>query len=141
MTTHELLSEVTRLGVVLAVAAERLHVEAPRGVVTPALRETLRARKRELLPVLWRLDAMRRHGVDLTPRREHPDRPPVAVARLEPCGGPGRCFSCGDALECATAYGRCTPCDVAADVFYSRAPSAEGMNANRKGTRVEPCGI
>jgi hypothetical protein len=80
-----------------------LRIIAPRAVLTPALRETLSARP-ELLPVVSRLEGMRATA----------GRLPIPCARLEPCGGSGRCFSCGDHLDHLQAHGRCVPCAVAA---------------------------
>ncbi len=109
MTNRELLTTCHDAGIVLAASGDRLHVEAPAGALTAELRLALSARKADLLPVLDRLEAMRATR----------GQAPVAVARPEAQGGPGRCFSCGDALEVATAYGRCAPCDIAADIFYA----------------------
>jgi hypothetical protein len=119
MTLAEVLAATHDAGIVLEARGETLHVEAPRGAVTPELRTALTAHKRTLLDVVWRLDAMRRHGFDGTPDRAHPERPPVAVARWPGCGGPGSCLSCDAPLEHPEAYGRCSPCDVAADLFYA----------------------
>ena len=52
MTAHELIAEVTKLGIVLEARGGRLHVEAPAGVVTPELRETLSRHKVALLALL-----------------------------------------------------------------------------------------
>jgi hypothetical protein len=96
-------------------AARRVLEYQPEGQTTD-LREALQIRKPEALAVVSRLEAMRRHGVDWTgadPRR------PVARARLDACGGPGFCFSCGDALEHPDGYGRCPACDLATDLFYA----------------------
>jgi hypothetical protein len=114
-----LLTETERLGVRLEARAGRLRVIAPAGVVTPSLRRALADRKPELLLVLgfrirWRLEAMRRLAVE-APR-------PFAYARIGARGGPGWCFSCGDALDHPQGYGRCTPCDVASETFYSSQP-------------------
>jgi len=117
MTLQALLVESARLGVRLEVHNANLRYEAPAGVVTPAFKAALSTAKPELIEVLWRLDEMRRLA------REAPR--PLVYAREAARGGPGRCFSCGDALEHPDAYGRCVPCDVASDVFYSSQPSGE----------------
>ena len=117
MTVVEVLTAAHQAGIVLEARGDRLHIEAPAGVLTPVLLDVLQTRKPDLLSVLWRLEAM----------RETAGKAPVLLARLQACGGPGRCFSCGDALEVATAYGRCGPCDVAADAYYAALPSGEAV--------------
>ncbi len=112
MTTTELLTETRRAGIVVRSEGGCLQVDAPIGVLTPPLRRELAVRKAELLDVLWRLEAM----------RATVGRRPLAVARLEARGGPGSCFSCGDALDHPEGYGRCFTCDIAADVFYAEQP-------------------
>ena len=112
MTVAEILTATAQLEVVLAARGETLHVEAPAGRLTPELRAALTTRKAELVAVLWRLEAMRATA----------GQRPLAFARLETQGGPGRCFSCGDPLEHPRGYGRCAPCDVAAGLFYSEQP-------------------
>lgn len=70
MTTHELLAELKRSGVVVSLAGDRLRVEAPTGTVTEDLRRLLVEHKPELMAVLaeeedWRaeaLEAERRFG-------------------------------------------------------------------------------
>ena len=113
MTVTELVLTCRGAGIALRAAGDALDVDAPAHALTPDLRAELAARKPELLEVLWRLDAMRRLAIQ-APR-------PVVYARPEAQGGPGYCFSCGDELAHPTAYGRCTPCDVAKDVFYATA--------------------
>jgi len=49
MTLEALLSETARLGIRLEARGDRLHVEAPAGVVTPTLREALVKQKPALL--------------------------------------------------------------------------------------------
>ena len=122
MTNRELLTTCHDAGIVLAASGDRLHVEAPAGTLTAELRMALVARKADLLPVLSRLKAM----------RATTGQAPVAVARPTARGGPGRCFSCGDALEVATAYGRCAPCDVAADIYYTTSHGDQGEARVRK---------
>jgi hypothetical protein len=109
MTVQEILTESAERGIRLVGCGDRLRYEAPPGAMTPTFRDRLEAQKPALLAVLWRLEAMRASVGKL----------PVVVARLEATGGPGRCFSCGESLEHPDGYGRCVPCDVAADVFYS----------------------
>jgi hypothetical protein len=79
----------------------------PLASLTPELRAVLAANR----AVLWRLLEMRRLAVE-APRA-------VPYVRESACGGPGQCFSCGDPLERADAYGRCGPCDAALELFYT----------------------
>jgi pyochelin synthetase len=50
--TEDLLSDLTARGVRLQVNGDRLRVEAPTGVLTPEVRETLTEHKAELLQLL-----------------------------------------------------------------------------------------
>jgi len=52
MSAHGLLTELRARGVALSTADGRLHVEAPRGIVTPQLRAALTMHKAELLRLL-----------------------------------------------------------------------------------------
>ncbi len=52
MTATEILSYVKSAGILLAARGDRLHVEAPAGAVTPALREALARHKAALLALL-----------------------------------------------------------------------------------------
>ena len=111
MTIRELLAETARLGIRVEARNDRLRCEGPKGAMTAELRAAMRQHKSDLLTVILRLDGMRRLAV-AAPRA-------VVYASELARGGPGRCFSCGDLLEHPDACGRCTPCDVAADVFYA----------------------
>ena len=66
MTAESLLTELRSRGAKLAVAGDRLHIEAPRGTVSPELLVELRAHKAELLRLLtWppeSFEAERKHG-------------------------------------------------------------------------------
>lgn len=108
-----LLHRLLAAGFEVAVADNRLRVR-PANRITPALRDELTARKPELLAVLSRLQGMRATVGHV----------PIPCAVLEAVGGPGRCFSCGDPLDHPQAYGRCTSCAVAAEVFYREIPDA-----------------
>lgn len=112
MTVAEIMTTCRQVGIRLAPRGDALRVTAQTGTLTPELCDILKARKLELLPVLVRLDGMRRTV----------GKVPVPCARLDPCGGPGRCFSCGDALSHPEAYGRCVPCDIASELFYRECP-------------------
>lgn len=125
MTTAALVSELEARGVELVIAsggaALRLRGPGPAlAALPPELRAELRAQKPLLLSVLRKLEGMRAAAA-LPPNQA----PPVAVADLTAQGGPGLCFSCGDALAHRAAYGRCEPCDLAAEIFYSSQPGEE----------------
>jgi TubC N-terminal docking domain len=124
MTAVELLTTAHAAGIVLRVHGDRVRVEAPAGSLTPELRHALKAGKAELLSVLTRLAGM----------RSTVGRVPVACAVADPVGGPGRCFSCGDPLPHAHAYGRCAPCDIACDLFYRECPDAASRWPTPDGT-------
>ena len=108
-----LLHRLLAAGFELAVTDDRLRVR-PADRITPALRDELTARKKELLAVLSRLQGMRATVGQVS----------IPCAVLAAVGGPGRCFSCGDPLDHPQAYGRCTPCAVAAELFYREMPDA-----------------
>ena len=114
MTVSEVLTTAEAAGIRLEARGPKLHVEAPAGSLTPALRAALSALKPDLLAVLDRVQSMRQLAV-VAPR-------PLPYARAWAKGGPGRCFSCGDPLGHPEAYGRCEPCDVALEVFYATWP-------------------
>ena len=100
------------IGIVLESDGDHLIVDAPVGTLTDTVRTAIAKEKTALLPIVWRLSEMRRLAV------ESPQHP-VVCARIDAVGGPGRCFSCGDLLSHPQAYGRCGPCDVASDLYYS----------------------
>ncbi len=52
MTAGDLLADLLREGVTLSAVGGRLHVEAPRGVLTPGFRAALAGHKAELLRIL-----------------------------------------------------------------------------------------
>lgn len=128
-TPVEVLAECARRGILLTPTPEgRLRYEDPAGALTPELLAALSRHKPVLLQILWRLNAMRAHGVDRTDRR--PDRPPLPVAVWpRPPVGPGHCFSCGDPLEHPAAYGRCDACALAAEVFWATRAVPPGHRA------------
>jgi len=108
-----LLHRLLAAGVELAVADDRLCAR-PADRITPALRDELTLRKPELLAVLSRLQGMRATVGQV----------PFPCAVLAAVGGPGRCCSCGDGLGHPHAYGRCTPCSIASELFYREVPDA-----------------
>ena len=57
MNALELLAELDRLGVAVALAGDKIRLGAPAGVVPPDLLETLRRHKPELVAMLKRKDA------------------------------------------------------------------------------------
>jgi len=114
VTATELLRTCRADGILLAAEGDSLAVDALGGALTPELRRELTARKPDVLAVLVRLDGMRRTVGQV----------PVPCAVLEAVGGPGRCFSCGDALSHSQSYGRCGPCGIACELFYRECPDA-----------------
>jgi TubC N-terminal docking domain len=110
VTVPDLLVTCQQAGIVLAADVDQLDVDAPDGRLTLDLQAALVAHKPELLAVLWRVQAMRRLAVE-APRA-------LVYARISAHGGPGACFSCGDPLDRPEAYGRCAPCEDAAEHFY-----------------------
>jgi tubulysin polyketide synthase-like protein len=52
MNAAELLAALRSQGVNLSVAGDRLHVDAPAGVISPALRNTLREQKAGLIALI-----------------------------------------------------------------------------------------
>lgn len=109
MTLQELIAETSKAGIVLVPMGDRLRVKAPAGALTPELRAELTANKPALLDVLLRLDGMRANERHV----------PVPCVVREAVGGPGACFSCGEPLDYLHAYGRCAPCSIAAELFWS----------------------
>ncbi len=116
MTADKLLTTCRQAGIILAAAGDNLDVDAPKGAITQEIRAALLAQKPELLAVLSRLQCMRATVGQV----------PIPCAVLAAVGGPGRCFSCGDGLGHPHAYGRCTPCSIAAELFYREVPDAAG---------------
>ena len=108
MAVRDLLAELRRRGIELAVAGERLRYR-PKDAVTPELRAAMVGCKADLLQLLadddhqvrWRADAMR-------PQVPPTGSIPILVARqVQPAVG--SCLSCGDPLEPGQG-GRCEPC-------------------------------
>ena len=109
MRLTDLLTTCRRAGIILTPLDEHIDVDAPVGKLTHELRGALRQYKPDLLEVLWRLQGMSRHR----------DPVPTAKSAGEAAAGPGCCFSCGGLLDHPEAYGRCTWCSLAVEVFYS----------------------
>jgi hypothetical protein len=118
-TAFSLLCEAFRRGILLEARGDKLHIEAPQGTLTADLRDHLVRHKPSLLPVLMRLHAIRALS----------GHTPVAMACVGGVGGPGRCFSCGASLAHPQSYGRCDPCETAAELFYSLHTDDIGDNA------------
>ena len=114
MTIAEIFTTCRRLGIVLTPVGENLDVDSPATALSDKLRAALLTNKHELLVVLARLDGM----------RSTVGKVPIPCAVAEVVGGPGRCFSCGATLSHPEAYGRCTPCDMACELFYRERPDA-----------------
>lgn len=110
MHPTELLAELSRRGVAIAVAGDRLRFR-PQDAVTPDLRAALVEHKADLIRLLiaddgevaWRVEAMR-------PQVPRTGAIPVLLARSEAKTAPrGMCVSCGDPLA-AGRRSRCAPC-------------------------------
>lgn len=56
MNVAEMIYELRQAGVIIEARGDRLHIEAPKGLLTPERREVLRAHKAELLVRLARRD-------------------------------------------------------------------------------------
>lgn len=75
MDAQELLADLQRLGVILAADGEQMQVDAPEGVITPAIRAELHRRKAELLAQLDQADPsmdVTGDGVREAPPEERP---------------------------------------------------------------------
>jgi hypothetical protein len=105
----ELLIRCRDAGILLIQEGDRLTIDAPANTLTDELRASLVQQK----PVLWRLTGM----------QANVGRVPVPCAVLTARGGPGKCFSCGEPLDHPQGYGRCVPCQVAAELFYRETPN------------------
>ncbi len=115
MGPSEVLAELTRRGVEVAVYGDRLRFR-PQGAVTPDLRAALIEHKTELIRLLgphdeevaWRIEAMR-------PQVPRGGSIPVLLARPEAKTAPrGTCVSCGDPLAPDRTV-RCAPCVAAVE--------------------------
>ena len=54
MSAQALLNDLNRAGATVEIRGDKLHIAAPRGTVTPALRQALTTHKPELLAVMMR---------------------------------------------------------------------------------------
>ncbi len=117
MSAAALLGTLRALGVAVAADGEGLTLDAPAGVLTPALLAELRAHKRALLAYLaagpavaWRVAAMRARLPVAGPL-------PFLVARETPRGA-GGCLRCGEPIRSRTeGLGVCcAPCVHAAQL-------------------------
>jgi hypothetical protein len=79
MTMPELLTTVRAAGIHLKARGSRLHVDAPRGVITPELRDALARHKAEILTAL----APSRRFVTLFPDMRTGFAPTVPVEAIE----------------------------------------------------------
>ena len=115
MGPSELLAELSRRGVEVAVHGDRLRFR-PQAAVTPDLRAALLEHKVDLIRLLaapddeiaWRAEAMR-------PQVPRSGVIPVLLARPEAKTAPrGTCVSCGDPLAPDRRI-RCAPCVAAVE--------------------------
>jgi hypothetical protein len=128
MAALPLLDELRAAGFVLAVEGEADIRIAPASRLTPELRDRIRAHKPELLRVLRSaarpdgqpdsgrsdIDAMRWRVEVLRPQVPRTGPIPFLVVRHGAVRAPGRCLSCGDAMEPGHVY-RCAACATAVD--------------------------
>jgi hypothetical protein len=117
VTVQSLIATAQHAGIIMAVDGDRLRLKAPVGALTSELRAELTSQKATVMEVLVKLQGMQANA----------GKVPIPCAVLAAVGGPGRCFSCGASLEHLDAYGRCTPCDVAADLFYAESPTTDNQ--------------
>ena len=118
MGASEVLAELTRRGVEVAVVGDRLRFR-PLEAVTPDLRAALVEHKADLIRLLgthdddvsWRVEVMRRQ---LRPSIGIP----YLVARRDFVDVPGGCLSCGDPCGSGRRY-RCGPCARAAEIVVN----------------------
>lgn len=121
MTAIELLAQLRGRGVIIEAKGERLRVEAPKGAMTPELREALTAHKLEVLAlttiaedeIAWRVAAM-------LPQIPNSGPVPFLIARQVANAEPGGCHSCGEPLMTDNSY-RCGPCSRAVNLALERA--------------------
>ena len=105
MNTAELISTLRESGVSLETSGDRLIVDAPKGAVTPELKEALSMHKSEILAILhmaeneiaWRVEVMLPQIPNVGPL-------PFLVARKGVEFDPNTCHSCGDLLEDGSGY-------------------------------------
>jgi len=97
MTGGEVLAVLKSRGVVLEPQGDKLHYRAPKGVLTPDLRQALAENKAEVLTLL----------------KDGPDHIASACVCLMPIGptGPNRCTVCELPLLCPRC-GRCRGCKL-----------------------------
>jgi hypothetical protein len=115
MNVAELLVELKARGVMVEAAGGRLRVDAPKGAVTPDLREALAECKAEVLAMLtidegeiaWRVKAMLVQIPAAGPI-------PFLIARADFQSHDGCCLSCGEMLNTDDLY-RCALCSRAAN--------------------------
>ena len=114
MGPAEVLAELTRRGVEVAVDGDRLRFR-PQGAVTPDLRAALIQHKADVIRLLvlrdevaWRIEAMR-------PQVPTSGVIPILLARPDARTAPrGTCVSCGDPLAPDRRI-RCGPCVAAVE--------------------------
>jgi TubC N-terminal docking domain len=132
MNAAELIIELEARGVMIESAGDRLRVDAPKGVITPELREALAACKAEVLAILntpedeieWRVAAM-------LPQIPHVGPIPFLVAKTTEAVGANCCHSCGDCLNATAGY-VCGPCSQAKHRALEIAFSRSGNVVTKK---------
>jgi hypothetical protein len=130
----DILMELTRLGVVLVVAGDRLRFR-PREAVSEDLRGLILEHKYDLLRLLAAEEAEVRWRVQVMRRQIRPGPIiPFLVARRDFVDAPGRCLSCGDPCGPGRRY-RCSPCVRAAEIVVNE--SWEGRHRLRAGAPEE----
>ena len=116
MKATKLLAELHSRGVIVEAAGEHLRIDAPKGVITPELRDALMQRKAEILFLLkplsseiaWRVQA-------ILPQIPNKGAIPFLVAKLGKTTRKGHCLSCGDCLI-GDEVSRCSLCNRAANL-------------------------
>jgi hypothetical protein len=113
MNAAKLIEELGSRGVMVEAAGDRLRVDAPKGAVTPELREALAEHKTEVIALItikeeeiaWRVGAMLEQIPASGPF-------PFLVARKDFDCAPNCCHSCGNSLDDDQGY-VCEPCSRA----------------------------
>jgi hypothetical protein len=113
MNADELLTELDVRGVLIETTGGRLRVDAPKGAITPELREVLMACKAEVLAILntpddeieWRVEGMLSQIPNVGPI-------PFLVAKPTEAIEPNCSHSCGNCLNGTKGY-VCGPCTQA----------------------------
>lgn len=114
MRVGQLLEELARRDVILVAADDRLEVDAPRGAITPTIRQELVKNKAALLAKL---------------RARRATRPCFACRRTDYWERPSEC---GGGLVCSTCHPPPETCDIGSDRVLSEASPSAGGAGNRQ---------